>query len=203
MAYVDVTEQFCAAPEDFLSKNIVMQWIQRNDAGVFGVGVKMIENAIVDNMPHGKVCFFYEKAEAPSLPAYWCPYQQNNFKSAMLGNDALFAFTPAVTGCSVGIGSGQNGTQMMCHVNSAQIGTDWKGTGQEAARQAQSQDAQLRYKLGHDLNMLSPTEYRAQDNTTILSVFAVHGLSQAWQLKALNYRKTGQNRYFHAGVQNY
>ncbi|MBV1882809.1 MAG: hypothetical protein KUG82_14325 [Pseudomonadales bacterium] len=203
MAYIDITEQFCAGPEKFMEENVVMQWIQRDSADVFGVGVKMIENAVVSNKPNGKVCFFYEKTTTPSLPAYWCPYSQNQFKSSMLGNDALFAFTPGVTGCSVGIGSGSGGSQMMCHVNSAQVGLDWKGTGQSADRQAQSQDAQLKYKLGNDLSIASPLDYRSADNAVILTVFAVHGLSLPWQLKSLSYKKLGPTRYFHAGVRNY
>ena len=57
-------------------------------------------------------------------------------------------------------------------------------------------------------NLFSPSflsifYYLNNTHATILTAFAVHGLSQAWQLKALNYRKTGQNRYFHTGAQNY
>jgi len=159
----DITEEFCRAPEEFMRANVVMQWIQHDKDEVISVGVKHIDDAVVDNIPNGKVCYFYCKEGAPALPAYWCPYQQNKLKSAMLGNDALFAFTAAVTGCSVGIGSGGGGVQMMCHVNSAQIGNDWKGTGQEAVRQAQSQDAQLRYKLGNDADLSSPVGYREDD----------------------------------------
>ncbi|WP_370979573.1 hypothetical protein [Agaribacterium sp. ZY112] len=62
--------------------------------------------------------------------------------------------------------------------NSAQIGLDWKGTGQSAARQAQSQGAQIRYRLGADSSM-SPTAYRATDNSTMAAVFAIHGLGLA------------------------
>ena len=202
MAYIDITEEFCGSPEKFLADNVVMQWIQHGTPEILKVGVKYIENATVQNKPNGKACFFYIKDQAPCLSVYWCPYAQNSVKSAMLGNDALFALTEAVTGCSVGIGMGKNGSQMMCHANSAQIGVDWKSVSEQAARarQAQSQDAQLRYKLGYDLSLASPTAYRATDLTTMVTFYAVHGLNLPWKLHGLSYRKTGPTQYVHGGV---
>ncbi len=205
MAYIDISEEFCGDPEGFMANNVVMQWIQHEKAEVIKVGVKYIENAVVQNKPDGKACFFYLKPEPPCLAVYWCPYAQNTLKSAMLGNEALFALTAAVTGCSVGLGSGKNGNQMMCHVNSAQVGVDWKSVSEQEARarQAQSQDAQLRYKLGQDLNLASPTMYRSNELDTMVTFYAVHGLNLSWQLCGLSYRKTGGNQYFHGGVLRY
>jgi hypothetical protein len=202
MAYVDITDAFCGSPETFMANNVVMQWIQHEKDEIIKVGVRYIEGATVQNKPNGKACFFYIKKEPPCLSVYWCPYAQNSLKSAMLGNDALFAMTPAVTGCSVGIGMGANGNQMMCHVNSAQIGNDWKSVSdaEARARQAQSQDAQLRYKLGQGLSLASPTEYRAGDLTTMVTFYAVHGLNLPWKLHGLSYRKTGGTQYMHDGV---
>ena len=122
MAYIDITPEFCANPEGFMADNVVMQWIQHDADEIIKVGVKCIEGATIDNKPKGRVCFFYIKDSTPRLPVYWCPYAQNSVKSAMLGNDALFALTVAVTGCSVGLGSGGKGIQMMCHANSAEVG---------------------------------------------------------------------------------
>ncbi len=201
----DVTPEFCRDPESFMRDNVVMQWIQHDKDQVIQVGVKQIDGATVDNKARGKVCYFYLKDSAPALPVYWCPYQQNKLKSAMLGNDALFALTVAVTGCSIGLGSGGNGIQMMCHVNSAEIGTDWKPYGDAVAgqRQAESQDAQLRYKLGQEAVIASPTQYRAADKETMVTFFGVHGLSLPWQLYGLSYRSLGGQRYFHGGVHSY
>jgi hypothetical protein len=201
----DVTAEFCRDPEGFMRDNIVMQWIQHDRDEVISVGVKQIDDAVIDNKARGKVCYFYLKPSAPALSVYWCPYQQNKLKSAMLGNDALFALTVAVTGCSVGLGSGSNGAQMMCHANSAEIGTDWKpyGDAVSAARQAESQDAQLRYKLGQGATIASPVQYKATDTDTMVTFFGVHGLGMPWHLYGLSYRKVGGNRYFHGGVNSY
>ncbi len=123
----------------------------------------------------------------------------------MLGNDALFALTVAVTGCSVGLGSGRNGNQMMCHVNSAQVGVDWKPQGDATARarQTQSQDAQLRYKLGSSATLASPTMYRATDLTNMVTFYACHGLSLPWSLSGLIYKKLGTTVYHHGGITKY
>ena len=205
MAYIDITPEFCANPEGFMADNVVMQWIQHDADEIIKVGVKCIEGATIDNKPKGRVCFFYIKDSTPRLPVYWCPYAQNSVKSAMLGNDALFALTVAVTGCSVGLGSGGKGIQMMCHANSAEVGNDWKSVSTEAAaaRQAQSQDAQLRYKLGQDLALASPEAYRAADRQTMVTFYAVHGLGLPWTLFGLNYKKIGASIYNHGGVTRY
>ena len=201
----DVTDQFVAAPEQFMEDNVVMQWIQHDKDEMINVGVKRLEGATVDNKSNGSVCYFYIKDSPPSLPTYWCPYQQNKLKSAMLGNDALFALTVAVTGCSVGVGSGRNGVQMMCHANAAEIGTDYLSVGPEAsaARQASSQDAQLRYKLGYDLTLASPNQYRADDTSKMVTFYGVHALNKPWILRGLSYRKLGGQRYWHGGVVTY
>ncbi|OZG74138.1 hypothetical protein BTA51_03700 [Hahella sp. CCB-MM4] len=203
MANIDCTEALVANPERFMTSNVVMQWIQHERPEIVRVGAKYIEGAGVANLHGARVCFFYLKPEPPCLSVYWCPYSQDSFKSTMLGNDALFAMTPAVTGCSVGLGSGDGGVQMMCHVNSARIGVDWRGTGQEAARQASSQDAQIRYKLGQGATIASPVAYRATDQTTMVTFLALHGLGQPWQLWGLSYRKLGPTNYFHAGFTQY
>ena len=94
---------------------------------------------------------------------------------------------------------------MMCHANAAEVGNDWRSVSVDAAaaRQAQSQDAQLRYKLGYDLALASPDAYRAADRETMVTFYAVHGLSKPWRLFGLSYRKIGANLYNHGGITNY
>ncbi|OUS26971.1 hypothetical protein A9Q99_17330 [Gammaproteobacteria bacterium 45_16_T64] len=206
MTYIDVTEKFCENPEKFMEQNVVLQWIQDPEASLVNVGVKAHVGAKVENKPGAMVCHIYNKSSAPSLPSYWCPYQQNGFKSTMLGNEALFAFTSPVNGCSVGLGSGKGGVQMMAHVNTAQVALDWRDTDTFSIphdgpdRQTTGQDAKLKKALGKDSTLVSRRSYGMDK---ILTVFAVHGLGLAWQLKAQAYKEVGKNRYHHYGVTDY
>ncbi len=203
----DVTEQFCADPEGFMDGNVVLQKIA-NDTPAGVIGVRMYAgNAKIDNKPSGMVCYtvLANRGQTPSLPAYWCPYEQNALKSAMLGDDALFAFTPTMNGCSVGLGSSTgSGAQMMSHSNAGAIGAEWEseGLGVARARQSQSQHNQLRFKLGNSALILGPEDYRpnaVMESTT----FAVHALGRPWTLNTLTYRRTGRATYQHGGVTEY
>ena len=200
----DVTDAFCADPEGFMRRNVVMQTIPSDTpAGV--IGIRMFAGAAkVEGDGDAKVCFtrLASKGQVPSLPAYWCPYEQDKMKSVMLGDDALFAFTPTMDGCSVGLGSATStGAQMMSHVNAARIGREWESEGiaTARARQASSQNAQLRYKLGNDANILSPEDYRPKGKMSS-TTFAVHPLGKPWTLYTLTYRKNVQGNYVHGGV---
>lgn len=203
----DVTKQFCADPEGFLNDNVVLQKIaDATPAGLIGVRMYAGE-AKVDKKPNAMVCYtvLADKGQAPSLPAYWCPYQQNAMISSMLGDDALFAFTPTMNGCSVGLGSSTgSGAQMMCHSNAGAIGREWESEGLDVARsrQSSSQHAQLRYKLGNSALILSPEDYRP--NALMQSTtFAVHLLGKPWALKTLTYRNIGNSTFVHGGVTTY
>lgn len=206
MATIDVTETFCADPEKFMRENVVLQWVSDNGAGLINLGVKAHTDKRVKNLPNGKVCHFYKKDAPPSLPSYWCPYQQNGFRSTMLGNDALYAFTSPVNGCSVGLGSGDHGVQMMAHSNAASVATDWRDAkgfsipSDGPTRQTTGQDAQIKKALGQDSSLISRTTYGMDK---ILTVFAVHGLGLPWKLKALAYRKSSNHVYIHEGVTDY
>lgn len=203
----DVTDIFCADPQGFMNDNVVLQMIANDTpAGVIGIRV-FAGDAKIDNKPAGLVCYtvLADKGQSPSLPAYWCPYEQNAMKSVMLGDDALFAFTPTMNGCSVGLGSStSDGSQLMCHVNAGAIGAEWESTGIDnaRARQSQSQHAQLRNKLGNKSLVLSPEDYRP--NAVMQSTtFAVHALGKPWRLQTLTYHKTGKATYKHGGVMKY
>lgn len=209
MPYVDVTDAFCADPEGFMNNNIVIQKINSSDAGIIAVKVFASPDAKIGNMVGGKVCVMMEarRGDTPALPAYWCPYTQNELKSAMLGDGALYAFTPTMDGCSIGLGSGANAQQMLCHVNSAAIGAEWSSGGRDLnslrARQSQSQSAQLRAKLGPNAAIANPADYRLDgtgDHSMSSTTFGVHALGRPWRLRTLRYRKMGTITYFHGGV---
>lgn len=201
----DITEAFCADPEGFMRRHVVLQTIP-NDTPAGVIGVRMLAGAAkVHQNPDAKVCFtrLATQGQTPSLPAYWCPYEQNAMKSVMLGDDALFAFTPTMDGCSVGLGSAtRTGSQMMSHVNAGAIGRDWEDYGLQTARarQSSSQHAQLRHKLGTSAQILSPEDYRPNGQMAS-TTFAVHALGRPWSLYTLTYRKTGEGTYVHGGVQ--
>ncbi len=203
----DVTELFCADPEGFMEENIVLQTIaDATPAGLIGVRV-FAGGAKIMNKPGAMVCYtrLADEGETPSLPAYWCPYKQNDMKYAMLGDEALFAFTPTMNGCSVGLGSPTGGgAQMMCHSNAGAIGAEWESDGLDVARsrQSASQHAQLRNKLGNSGLILSPEDYRPKGEAQS-TTFAVHALGKPWMLKTLTYWKPGKVTYLHGGVATY
>lgn len=201
----DVTDAFCANPERFMENNSVLipEATVPSDTKA---GIQYFQcfsgAATISNKPNGKVCYLKLATEndKPALPAYWCPYEQNGLKSVMLADDALFAFTPTMNGCSLGLGSANGASQMMHHVNAAAIGKEWESVSESEgrARQAMSQFNQLRHSKNCDF-ILGPNDYRQGDNTINSTTFAVQALSRPWIIKTLTYRKTG-NSYFHNGV---
>lgn len=209
MPMVDVTDVFCMDPEGFMRQNIILQKITRTEPGVVNVRVLADSDSKIGNVPGDKVCVMAlaKPGVRPALPAYWCPYEQNTLKTAMLGDDALYAFTPTMDGCSIGLGSpSASGAQLIAHVNASQIGKDWEpDVGMNAARQrqAQSQHNQLRQALGGAATIVNPEDYRLDGTGThsmSSTTYGVHALGRPWKLHTLTYRRMGEKSWFHGGV---
>ena len=206
MPLKDVTEEFCGNPEAFMNNNIVLvSFIDPLTPAGLQYFTCWQGGAAISNKPNGKVCILKVASEKtrPALPVYWCPYVQYKAISTMLGNEALFAFTATMDGCSVGLGSSNAGNQAFVHVNAAQIATEWESEGADVARARQeaSQHAQLMHS--HDCTtIVNPSDYRPQ-NLRSSTTFAVHGLGQAWTIKTLTYARSNATNYEHHGVTSY
>ena len=208
VANIDMTDVFCRSPEAFFAENIVVQRVADDTAGVIDVRVVADDSLKIGNMTNGKVCMMVKArpGTVPSLSAYWCPYLKNTLKSAMLGDDALYAFTPTMDGCSIGLGTPSGGSQMLAHVNAAALGVEWEktdGLTVGRARQSQSQLAQLQQALGTQASIIGPADYRPDGTGTqsmSSTTFGVHALGRPWRLYTLTYRKIGATTYFHGGV---
>jgi hypothetical protein len=215
---VSVNELFCGNPDHFLRHNIVIQKCPDDppvDLYEHGVlNVKVVEapgEFSVANLPGGKVCMMIPaKATRPSLPAYWCPYKQNDIRHATLGNDALYMFTPTMDGCSLGVGSPSgNGVCRVSHVNmgrSATAVSPDKPTPEARAQQRKMQKNYLISEHGHGVQILSPAEYQTWDaggeidNAIKTTTWGLHALGKAWEFYTQSYIKSGSKTYLWAGV---
>ena len=205
-----ITPAFSANPEGFMEKNIVIQKVpDATPAGQLDVVIIVAKGYGVINRKGGLVCMMAKKPSSveESMNIYWCPYTQNQLKSVMLGNDALYAFTPTMDGCSAALGShGGNGVQMMSHANSGGIGGKLeKSLGIDVARQYQqaAQHIDLEKHLGTVTQIINPSDYRADghgDHTMSSTTFAYHAMGKAWSLHTQTYRKVGTKTFFHGGV---
>lgn len=204
-----ITPAFSGNPEAFMRKNIVIQKVRDSaKPGLMDVVIIAVKGYAIINSPGGIVCMMAPKPAdvSESMRIYWCPYEQNGIKSVMLGSDALYAFTPTMNGCSVGLGShGGGGNQQMAHVNAGRVGKDWEAQGMDVgrARQASSQHAQLTNKLGHDSTIIQPEDYRLNghgEHQMESTTHASHAFNGAWNLYTQTYRKAGSKTYYHGGL---
>ncbi len=213
MAMVDVSELFCMDPEGFMRENIVMQRIGLSDPGLIAVVVYQDTRKKVGNKIGARVCVMAKAKpdQKPALPSYWCPYKDNDIKSAMLGDEALFAFTPTMDGCSVGLGSETDtGAQMLCHVNAKKVGAEWSQKGADIvtgrARQSASQRAQLVAALGHDATFINPGDYRQDghgEHTMSSTTYGIHALGKPWTIYTQTYRQLSELTFIHGGVTSF
>ena len=207
---MEVPQEFCAAPEAFMKKNVVLQTVPNGTRGL--VDVVVVEGGgggVVENIPTGRVCIMRLRREGDrySMPAYFCPYQQNSYKdqTTMLGNEALFMFTPTMDGCTLGVGSyGGPGVVQVMHANTSRAGLAAEAWGLDEARaqQRKLQKNLLISELGQGVQTIAPDQYMVEPSGAFgykSTTFGVHGLGGAWEFYVLKWMKLSAKVYRHGG----
>jgi hypothetical protein len=117
-----LNRQFINDPKGFLRGHIIeMAWGNlpgQNNAQVFlrdfdltliGAGAQGVRVRLTEFQNAGA------RPDAHPIRAYWLPYAANAYCETTLGNQADFMFTVTLTGCTIGVGSGQ--TPKVSHIN--------------------------------------------------------------------------------------
>lgn len=206
---MSMAEAFCNAPKTFMETHVVYVIVPNQTEGLVDVTVEERPNSTVTNNPDAKVfrLRLARRDDPVSIPAYFCPYEQNNIKATTLGNLALWMFTPTMDGCTLGIGSqgrGANGTVRVCHVNMARSGTAIESLGIAAGRaqQAKLQRNIALSEVGRGGTLIEPMAYMSEGNVGYAlkaTTFGTHPLERPWRFYTLRYRYAG-NSFFHGGV---
>jgi len=206
---MSMAEEFCNDPKAFMETHVVYVIVPKETEGLIDVTVDERPNSTVTNNQAARVfrLRLARKEDPVSIPAYFCPYEQNSVKATTLGNLALWMFTPTMDGCTLGIGSqgdGANGSVRVCHVNMANAGKAIESEGIAAGRaqQAKLQRNVALSKVGMTGTVIEPTSYMTEGTTGYVlksTTFGTHPLERAWSFYTLRYRYAG-NSFFHGGV---
>ena len=94
-------------------------------------------------------------ATAGFFQAYWCPYEREETKFAVIGNQHDFCFTATITGCSIGLGhETATGDKLVIHSNHGST----PATGRTVA---ETQEDDIRAIGGATVkSVFSPASYR-------------------------------------------
>lgn len=157
---------FLNNPWEFLKKHIVMM-------GMEGYGAAGIKFFKLEPYPlaqaYATSTIFNIRSEvfvlkghiagptAGFFNAYWCPYEREETKFAVIGNLADFCFTATITGCSIGLGhEAANGAKLIVHSNHGS--TPDTGAGLNVA---QTQERDIRNIGGTTIHkVFGPSGYR-------------------------------------------
>jgi hypothetical protein len=202
-------QEFCNDPKAFMETHVVYVIVPKETEGTVDVTIDERPNSIVTNNPNAGVfrLRLARKTDPVSIPAYFCPYEQNDIKGTMLGNRALWMFTPTMDGCTLGVGSqgtGGDGAVRVCHVNMARSGTAIESLGIDVGRaqQAKLQRNVALSDVGMDGTVIEPMTYMTEGTTPYAlkaTTFGTHPLNRPWSFYTLRYRYAG-NSFFHGGV---
>jgi hypothetical protein len=124
--------------------------------------------------------------------AYWCPYQREETKYAVIGTAANFCFTAQISGCSIGLGhETDTGHTLIIHSNRG-------STPAEGLTVAQSQEQDIRRLAEHTLRrVFGPSDYRldskgrARYQGTVVGWRGPNGAGP-WQFRAQIYEHLPQ-----------
>jgi hypothetical protein len=202
-------QDFIRDPLQFMRDNIVLVNTMRVSDDEPAIEVRVFENPNVriGNMPNGRV---YEMGmrnnnrgrDDEYLKIYFCPYGDDEAHFITLGRDANFMFTPAMDGCTFGVGS-QNGEGVVRvgHVNYALAGKKWGAQdGQERQREAQRNV--LGDRLGWNAKMIQPEMYKGLQNDRSATTFGILDDDYYWSFYTLRYIQLGGQTFLHYGVHN-
>jgi hypothetical protein len=206
---MSLVQAFCNDPLSFMQDHVVYIVVANGAGPLINVTIEERPNSVVSNKPNAKVYRLRSVPDThiPSIPAYFCPYQQNDLRAITLGNDALWMFTPMMDGCTFAAGSqgrGSNGNCRVTHVNMARSGTAVESEGIAAGR---AQQKKLQHnvaisQVGQGGVIIEPDVYMTEGTTpyTLKSTtFGTHPLGRAWSFYTQRYRYNG-NTFFHGGV---
>ncbi|MGB6474660.1 MAG: hypothetical protein WBF04_11335 [Candidatus Sulfotelmatobacter sp.] len=192
MADVD---RFLADPVDFMQNNVVDTPATGGSLDTGGVKFFTLEKkaytAKSRERPGVNIPVYLARPTSSGgtdpFDCYWCPYEDGQMKSIMVGNLANIMLTAPMDGCSFGIGSATaKGDRMVCHIN-------MKGQTNMHGKQ----NAILKgSKLAEGL--VDPTIYMAGGNPVHVTTFGVRNAkTQQWsfyyQLATVGATGTGRD----------
>lgn len=155
---MSANSEFAADPVLFLSRNIIRVAYDGTTSGVRTFTLATREGYEGRSF-HGAKLGFYFLADATgnepdAFRAYWCAYQETQFKFAVVWKDAGFMFTATMSGCTFAVGSDTaSGARLVGHVNSY-------GAPGGPAGQAADQKRRARRIFGPLGKLFEPKHYR-------------------------------------------
>jgi hypothetical protein len=154
--------EFTADPVLFLSRNVVRIGYNNAAGGVRTFTLVPDEGYEAESFHGAKLGFYYLReatgGEPDAFAAYWCGYEETQFKFAVVWKDADFLFTATMSGCTFAVGSDTaSGARLVGHVNSAQVGGG-------APAQAADQNRRARRVVGPSGTLFEPKDYREKPN---------------------------------------
>jgi hypothetical protein len=206
MAY---DQQFQADPHAFMQNNIVYVAFANDTAGLQELAIQPRDPpTAVSNKP-GYNVYMLRKARASDayrLLAYVCPYNLNSVQAEMLGNQALYCFTPQMDGCTFGVGSQANGVVRVTHVNTNRAGASAGGDLNDHRTQQRKLQRNLALsKVGRNATLIEPDTYMdegGQPYSLKATTYGRHAAFGAWTFHSQRYRHNA-GTFFHGGVLNF
>lgn len=210
------TSNFLANPVAFMESNIVIPFgtglgMEAKDGTIKEMVLKLFPNKI--GMKTGTKVDVYclrqrlgsDPSEA-SFYAYWCPYQQNQTLSCMLGNGARWMFTDVMDGCTFGVGSyASKGVVRVAHANEGGLGGKMESAGLNMAAARKGQRIAQLVNLGKTLDpttmtTIDPESYMTDfDGEQVLksTTWGLHELGKNWTFYTQTYWLNSANgKYF-------
>jgi hypothetical protein len=188
---------FLANPWDFLKKHLVVMGME----GYGAAGVKWFKLEPYPRTSAYAVGTFGTQSDvfilkghiagatAGYFQAYWCPYEREKTKFAVIGTAAQFAFTATITGCSIGLGhETATGDKLVVHSNRG-------STPDTGLTVAQTQEAAIRAKGGQTIHkVFGPSGYRLDSSGTSRYTGTVVGFRGAghWEFRTQRYEQLPQ-----------
>lgn len=219
-----LSQDFCDSPYQFMKKHIVVVTISDHFIKPNGnvVTAFVVEDDRADiaepPAPQSKVFKLYltEDPAAPKPPpqhtrrVYWCHYEPGVTHASMLGKGHAYMFTPTMNGCTLGIGSQNNGVVRVAHSNVAQSSAGMPNAKATIQLQAHRQVATLdaRFEQANDplKKIVPPFAYmkgsRGIDISRNATTFGRRNDRDEWKFYSLMYRKIDRT-YYHFGVKDF
>jgi hypothetical protein len=135
--------EFLADPKQFMTTNIVLPSMSspRNKvepstpSGIFQFS--FVKSDKSDNLFRIENLDNYNQ-DKPRFMAYYCHYSPDKMFSMTLGDEMNLMLTPAMNGCSFGVGSDtQSGARLVAHANVSRTEYSSQGIREQGATQAQ------------------------------------------------------------------
>lgn len=189
---------FIAHPWDFLGKHIIIMGME----GYGAAGLKWFKLEKYDRSKAYAVSTIFDiKSDVFLLKghlagtttgyfqAYWCPYEREETKFAIIGTGADFAFTATITGCSIGLGhETAGGDKLVIHSNHGSTPAQGKTV-------AETQADDIRNLAGGTLKtVFGPQQYRldSKGNSRYTGTVVGYRGSGHWEFRTQSYEQLPQ-----------